>query len=99
VPLSAFKEILLQATKLQPDQQKILQNWASRLQQWRMHQFAAALLEASGPLRLVGAQLVYLGQPVLGGFVARDQLTMLAEMLEEPSQTKTFIRYLREEVQ
>ncbi|HAY85769.1 MAG TPA: hypothetical protein DCY42_12865 [Chloroflexi bacterium] len=89
----------MQATKLQPDQQKIMQGWASRLQQWRMHQLAAALLEASGPLKLVGAQLVYLGQPVLGGFVANEQLNTLAEMLEEPSRAKTFIRYLREEVQ
>jgi len=89
----------LQATKLQPDQQTIMQGWANRLQQWHMHQLAAALLEASGPLRLVGAQLVYLGQPVLGGFVASEQLDTLAAMLEEPNQTDTFIRYLREEAQ
>lgn len=76
-----------------------MQGWANRLQQWHMHQLAAALLEASGPLRLVGAQLVYLGQPVLGGFVASEQLDTLAEMLEEPNQTDTFIRYLREEAQ
>lgn len=87
----------MQVLKLQPDQQEIMQGWASRLQQWRMHQFAAALLEASGPLKLVGAQLVYLGQPVLGGFVDNEQLDMLAKMLEEPTQTETFIRYLREE--
>lgn len=75
-----------------------MQSWASRLQHWRVHQLAAALLEASGPLRLVGAQLVYLGQPVLGGFVADEQLNLLAEMLEEPSRTNAFIRCLREEV-
>lgn len=76
-----------------------MQGWANRLQQWRVHQFAAALLEASGPLKLVGAQLVYLGQPLLGGLVANEQLERLAEMLEEPAQTKLFIRYLREEAQ
>ena len=75
-----------------------MQNWASRLQQWRVHQLAAALLEASGPLKLVGAQLVYLGQPLLGGLVANEQLDALAHMLEEPAQTNNFIRYLREEV-
>jgi len=88
----------LQATKLQPDQQSVMQSWASRLQQWRVHQLAAALLEASGPLKLVGAQLVYLGQPLLGGLVANEQLDALAHMLEEPAQTQNFIRYLREEV-
>ena len=88
----------MQATKLQPDQQSVMQSWASRLQQWRVHQLAAALLEASGPLKLVGAQLVYLGQPLLGGLVANEQLDALAHMLEEPAQTQNFIRYLREEV-
>ncbi len=89
----------MQATKLQPDQQTMMQSWASRLQQWRVHQLVAALLEASGPFKLVGAQLVYLGQPVLSGLVADEQLETLAEMLEEPDQTKDFIRYLREEAQ
>jgi len=55
-------------------------------------------VQASGPLKLVGAQLVYLGQPRLGGLVANEQLDALAHMLEEPAQTKNFIRYLREEV-
>ena len=89
----------MQATKLQPDHQTIMRSWADRLQRWQVHQLAAALLEAGGPLNLVGAQLVYLGQPVLGGFFADDQLVTLAEMLEEPAQTKNFIRYLREEAQ
>ena len=88
----------MQATKLQPDQQSLMQSWASRLQQWQVHQLAAAMLEASGPLKLVGAQLVYLGQPLLGGLVANEQLDALAHMLEEPAQTQNFIRYLREEV-
>jgi hypothetical protein len=87
----------LQAGNLQPEQHKILRSWAGRLQQWRVHQLAAAILEAGGPLNVIGAQFVYLTQPVLGGFLAREQVDTLAGMLEAPEKTKTFIRYLREE--
>ncbi|MEN8241746.1 MAG: hypothetical protein ABFS17_07485 [Chloroflexota bacterium] len=62
-----------------------------------LHQFAAAFLEASGPLNLVGAQLVFLGQPVLSSMLAGSKLTTLAHMLEEPEQTELFIRCLRED--
>ncbi len=87
----------MQAGNLQPEQRQILQRWASRLQQWRVHQLAAAILEAGGPLNVVGAQLVYLSQPLLGGFVGREQFDTLAGVLEAPEKAKTFIRYLREE--
>lgn len=79
-----------------PDE-NIFQNWAQRLRQWGMHQFAAAFLEASGPLNLIGAQMVYLGQPMLSSVLPNRQLEALAAMLEEPDSTKMFIDYLREE--
>ncbi len=88
-----------QADKLQPEEWQTFQAWANRLRQWGLHQLAAALLEAGGPLNLVGAQLVYLSQPVLNGFLANDKLNQLAEMLEQPAHTRLFIRYLREEAQ
>jgi hypothetical protein len=87
----------LQAEKLQPEPHKNLQRWADLLQGWGVHQVAAALLEAAGPLNLVGAQLVYLSQPVLNSLVDDDSLSSLAGMLEEPDQTKTFIQILRED--
>lgn len=87
----------MQARKLQPTSQETLQHWAGLLRGWGVHQVAAALLEASGPLKVVGAQLVYLSQPVLGGFLDDGSLTTLAEMLEKPDQTKTFIAFLRKD--
>lgn len=89
----------MQAKNLQPEQHEILQSWAGRLQQWRVHQLAAALLEASGPLNTVGAQLVYITQPIFSSILAREKILTLAGMLEEPSNTQAFIRYLREEAQ
>ncbi|MCB2178717.1 hypothetical protein KQH61_04820 [bacterium] len=94
-----FKETGLQAKNLHPEQQQILKSWAGRLQQWRVHQVAATLLEASRPLNTVGAQLVYITQPILSSLVPQEKIITLAELLEEPSNTQAFIRYLREEAQ
>lgn len=93
----------MQAGKLQPypqektDHQEVISRWAGLLQNWKLHQLAAALLEAAGPLNIVGAQLVYLTQPLLNDFLDNGSLSSLAWMLEERDQTKNFIQLLREE--
>ena len=87
----------MQATKLQPEHRAIMQTWAARLQRWRMHQIAAVLLEAGGPLKLIGAQLVFISQPIFSGLLAGEQIEALAGLLEEPEKTKTFIQFLRED--
>lgn len=87
----------MQAEKLQPNIHENMQRWAGLLQGWGIHQVAAALLEAAGPLNVVGAQLVYISQPVLNGLLDEGSLSSLANMLEEPDQTKTFIQILRED--
>lgn len=75
----------------------IWEKWASRLQGSGLGGLAAALLQASGPLTLVGAQLVYLSQPVFNSLVPDEQLNALAALLEEPAQTEAFIDQLRKE--
>ncbi|KPK19703.1 MAG: hypothetical protein AMK69_23970 [Nitrospira bacterium SG8_3] len=74
---------------------QIWQIWIKRLKQWGMHEFAASILEAAGPINLVGAQLVYVSQPLLDGIFPTDHLSALAGLLEEPDQTKAFVRILR----
>jgi hypothetical protein len=73
------------------------QEWAQRLRRWRLNHFAAAFLEASGPLNLIGAQLVYLGQPLLNSLIPNRHLDCLARLLEDPSRIRAFIDYLQEE--
>ena len=58
---------------------------------------AAILLEVAGPLTILLAQFVHLGQPFLGGAAAGDQWQALAELLEDPTKTKAFAQYLKEE--
>jgi len=67
--------------------------WAESLRRLKLDVVAAWLLEAGGPLTVLGAQAVYLGQPFVGG----KKLDSLAHMLEEEEETQAFARYLRGE--
>jgi hypothetical protein len=70
--------------------------WADFLQQWGMKDIAASLLEAVGPLSLLGAQAFYMTQPFLRNSSAAPHLDALARLLDEPQQTRDFVDYLRE---
>jgi hypothetical protein len=68
--------------------------WAESLRRLKLDVLAAWLLEAGGPLTVLGAQAVYLGQPFLGG----KKLDSLAHMLEVDEESQAFARYLRGEI-
>jgi hypothetical protein len=70
--------------------------WAQLLQRWGGCHMAAMALEAAGPLTFVGAQMVYIGQPILKQVFSPSGLNALAEMLEDPQQAQAFAAYLRQ---
>ena len=72
------------------------EKWIQALYKLRLQHFAAAFLEALGPINLLGAQLVYLSQPILSPFVPQEQSQDFASILEDPSETEIFVRALRE---
>jgi hypothetical protein len=76
--------------------QHIWQVWAQNLHRWGLKEWTASFLEAAGPFTLLGAQLIYLGQPLLGQFLPWRHLAALANLLEEPAQTQSFVVLLRE---
>ncbi len=76
--------------------QKIWQEWARKLHAWGVQGWAASLLEAAGPLTLLGAQLIYLGQPVLRAVFPDPRLQALAGLLEDPERAQAFAAFLRE---
>jgi hypothetical protein len=78
------------------DDQYIWWKWARILQRWGVKEWVAAFLEAAGPLTILGAQLVYLGQPVLDNAVPEDDLNALTRILEDTHRTREFVTYLRE---
>ena len=78
------------------ENQHIWRDWAARLHRWGLGDGMAALLEAAGPLTLLAAQAVYLGQPLIGGWLPGSRLQALAGILEDPAQTRGFVTLLRE---
>ncbi len=66
------------------------QRWAESLRRYQLHDLVASFLEAGSPLALLGAQAIYFS----GGFIKSDQLTALAETLEEETEARAFASFL-----
>ena len=71
--------------------------WTNNLHRWGLQNLVASFLEAAGPLALIGAQFVYVGQPILDTFVPAGHLQALAGVLEDDNQRQAFVACLREE--
>jgi len=71
------------------------EKWIKTLYKMRLQNLTATILEALGPMNIIGAQLVYLTQPVLSPFFNSDQSQDIAKILEDPSETASFIKALR----
>jgi hypothetical protein len=70
--------------------------WVKTLHRWGVEDLVASLLEAAGPLTIIGAQAIYLGQPILNGVVGDGHLTALTGVLEDDDQRDAFVSYIRE---
>ena len=64
--------------------------WAESLRRYQLNDLIASFLEAGSPLALLGAQAIYFS----GGFIKSDQLTALAETLEEEAEVRAFASFL-----
>jgi hypothetical protein len=67
--------------------------WAETLRRYQLHELTASFLEAGSPLALLGAQALYFGR----GLIDSDQLTALAETLEEEQEARAFASFLVQE--
>ncbi len=70
--------------------------WARTLHGWGITDIVAALLEAAGPMSVIGAQAIYIAQPALGTFLPSQHLTAAAELLEDPQEVHSFAAFLRD---
>lgn len=71
-----------------------LQTIADGLQRWGMRLPALILLEAGRPLSFPAGQMIWVAQPFLSLFIARQTVESLAHFLEEPSNLDSLITYL-----
>jgi len=76
--------------------QHIWRVWVEKAHRWGFGAEIATLLEAAGPLTALGAQVIYLAQPLLSPLIPGSHLDILAELLEQPDQTRAFTAMLRE---
>ncbi len=67
--------------------------WADTLTRFKAKSLVAWLLEAGEPLLLVGAQMLYFGQPIFGG----ERINDLAHFLENQEETRAFAAFLRKD--
>jgi hypothetical protein len=67
--------------------------WAELLKRFQLDHFAAWMLEAGGPLALLGAQALYFSRSFLG----TTQIDALARTLEDDSEVRAFVAYLQAE--
>ncbi|MEN4011954.1 MAG: hypothetical protein AB1453_12170 [Chloroflexota bacterium] len=74
-------------------------NWANNLRRYHLQDLAALFLEAAAPLRILAAQLLYAGIPLVDAFSpSRTSWLAMANLLEDSQESQSFIALLREEV-
>lgn len=71
--------------------------WAEALRRWKLDGAAAALVEGAGPLSVLLAQMMYIGQPLVQAAAPGAGFPALARLLDDPQQAARFAAYLREE--
>ena len=83
-------------TLIMDENQQIWIRWASILQRWGIKDGVASLLETTGSLPVLFAQVLYISQPLLSGAVPSRSIDALAQVLENPSNRREFVSFLRE---
>lgn len=69
------------------------------MHRWGVEDLVAYLLEAAGPLAIIAAQMIYIGQPIVRGLVPERHLVVLTGLLEDDTQRDAFVNYIRNGVQ
>jgi hypothetical protein len=70
--------------------------WAGLLQRWRVDGIVAYLLDAGGPLIVIAAQALYIGQPFIRQSMPDSSFQALVGLLEDQEEGQTFAAFLRE---
>ena len=65
--------------------------WVDYMQSLKLEGLVAWVLDAGAPITVLGAQVMYITQPFLGG----KHTTAIAHMLESDEETQAFARVLR----
>lgn len=80
-----------------PSDRSFWPEWARILHRWGVSELVIVLLEAAGPLHLIMANLVYVGQPFFSPWVAGERVQAVASLFESQEESRSFAAFLREE--
>lgn len=81
-----------------PEKRASWPSWAEFLHRRGLESLAAWVLEAAGPLTVLGAQALYLGGPLLRPAWSNGQIDAIAGLLEDHREVLAFAAFLREEI-
>jgi hypothetical protein len=70
--------------------------WVEAIRSRGLGQVMDSALDVLGPLGLLGAQLMWVAQPLLGRVISREALGDLAEILERPGGIEQLRAWLEE---
>jgi len=76
--------------------QQIWHVWAGNLQRWGLKGWATTVIETTGPLNVVGAQILYLIQPWIRHSNINEHLEAFIRILEDKGHAREFLDYLEE---
>ena len=62
-----------------------------------MSDIASTLLFSAGPIRLLLAQIVMIGQPLFRVEANRDEWSAVIGLLEDPQESESFVHFLNKE--
>ncbi len=80
--------------------QSICLTWANILRERKLKKITITLLEAAGPFKILAAQLLYAGMPLLEIFTPSKSIWFeMANLLEDNQHSRSFVAYLRGEVE
>jgi hypothetical protein len=71
-------------------------SWVQSLTRRGLNEVAVVILEALGPLSVLLAQTIYVGQPFFKGLLPAEQWPSLIAMLEDQQQRNDFITLLED---
>jgi hypothetical protein len=72
--------------------------WAEFLHRRGLGNLAAFMLEAAGPLTVLGAQVLYFSDPLLRPALTDVQRDALTNLLEDRDEALAFAAFLREDI-
>ena len=64
--------------------ERLIDDWAARLERWGLTPVAPFLLETLRPLGFIGSQAMLIGQPLLTLFMDASSIEQVSSLLDDP---------------